>query len=271
MHGIDTAPFRIAPDIRVNLSSIDTDQDGGLKKDDAKKKTKQLLDRLQDLQELMYAEGKHALLIVFQAMDAAGKDSTIRHVLGPVNPQGCRVTSFKVPTELERQHDFLWRVHQHVPPTGMIGVFNRSHYEDVLVVRVKNLKPKKRWQQHYEEINAFERLISRANVHILKFYLHVSKSYQKERFQRRLDRPDKLWKFRVGDLEDRALWDDYRAAYEDAMSKCSPAHAPWYVVPSETRWYRNLIVASTLVQTLEGLKMEHPPIDFDPQAITIPD
>ncbi|MBT8484983.1 MAG: polyphosphate kinase 2 family protein [Phycisphaerales bacterium] len=269
MPRVNVDRHRVRRGTEVRLGRIDTKQDGGLSEEDGKKRLPVLTERLAELQELMYAEGKHALLIVLQAMDAAGKDSTIRHVFGPVNPQGCRVASFKVPTSLERRHDFLWRVHRAVPPLGSFGIFNRSHYEDVLVVRVKKLASPRVWKARFDHINAFERLLTDNGVAILKFYLHISKGYQKRRFERRLERPDKRWKFNVGDLEDRARWGAYRTAYEEVFRRCSTTHAPWYVVPAERRWYRNLVVAQAAVNALEKLKMRTPKPDFDPASIRI--
>lgn len=223
------------------------------------------------LQELMYAEAKHALLIVFQAMDTGGKDGCIENVMQGVNPQGCRVTGFKTPTAEERAHDYLWRIHQAVPPRRMVGIFNRSHYEDVLVVRVHNLVPRGVWGRRYEQINAFERLLTDSGVTILKFFLHISKEEQKKRLQARLDDPAKHWKFAVGDLEERALWKQYMQAYEDAVRKTSTSCAPWYVVPANHKWYRDLIVGRAIVETLRGFGMDWPePVD-DLSNVVIPD
>jgi len=225
--------------------------------------------QLDELQELMYAEGKHAVLVVLQAMDAGGKDSTIRSVFGRINPQGCRVWNFKAPSARELSHDYLWRVHHRAPGRGYIGVFNRSHYEDVLIVRVKNLVEEKRWKRRYEHINNLEKLLTDEGTVIRKFYLHISKDYQKKRFQRRLDRPDKHWKFNPADLKERAHWSDYRRAYEAVLERCSTEAAPWYVIPAEKRWYRNLLISTIMVETLESLKMEYPKPDFDASTISI--
>ena len=243
----------------VDLSAYDPDDRGGLKKSDARKQLKDNLRRMAELQEMMYAQRKHALLIVLQAMDAGGKDSTIRHVMDGFNPQGCHVYSFGVPTAEELAHDFLWRIHQHTPPRGFVSIFNRSHYEDVLVVRVKKLVPKDVWHARYEHINAFERLLADSGVTILKFYLHISQDEQKERFQDRIDRPDKQWKFNPADLETRARWDDYMRAFEDAMTRCNKPWAPWYVVPANHKWYRNLVVSSAIIEAMEKLDMSYPP------------
>ncbi|MFQ5611774.1 MAG: polyphosphate kinase 2 family protein [Anaerolineae bacterium] len=264
--------LRITPGQQVRLSNFDPDDSGPYSdKDKAREDLKKNVRRLTELQRVLWAEGKHALLIVLQAIDAGGKDGTIRHVMSGVNPQGVRVTSFKKPTEEELAHDFLWRVHKVVPRRGMIGIFNRSHYEDVLVVRVRNLAPPQVWQPRYEHINNFERLLAGSGVTIVKFYLHISKAEQKERFQARLDRPDKRWKFSVGDLDDRALWDDYRAAFEDALTKCSTPWAPWYVIPANKKWYRNLVVSQILVETLESLEMKYPQPSPGLDDIQIPD
>jgi len=256
------APLDISPTPfggRVRLSDYDPDATGGLTKAEAKGLIKANLKRMTDLQELMFAEGKHALLIVLQAMDAGGKDSTIRHVMDAFNPQGCHVVGFGVPTELELKHDFLWRIHPHAPPRGYVSIFNRSHYEDVLVVRVKELVPREVWAARYDHINNFERLLTKSGVTILKFYLHISKEEQKRRFEERLQRREKNWKFNPSDLETRAHWDDYIRAFEDAISRCNHPWAPWYVVPANRKWYRNLFVSSVIVQTMEQLNMQYPP------------
>lgn len=226
---------------------------------------------LVELQELLYAEGKHCVLVVLQAMDTAGKDATIQHVLSGVNPQGCPVTSFKVPTAEEIAHDYLWRVHQAVPGKRMLGVFNRSHYEDVLVVRVHNLVPKDVWSQRYAQINAFEKHLTENGVTILKFFLHISKDEQKKRLQARLDDPQKHWKFAVGDLKERALWDQYMEAYEDALNHTSTPWAPWYLIPANRKWYRNLTVARVIVETLRGFKMKWPEPADDLSSVVIED
>jgi PPK2 family polyphosphate:nucleotide phosphotransferase len=267
---VELERYRVEPHAVVDLSKWKTDDDGGLREEDAEERFEALVERLTELQELLYAESRHALLVVLQAMDAGGKDSTIRHVFGPINPQGCAVKSFKVPTPRERSQDFLWRIHQHAPAFGYIGVFNRSHYEDVVVARVKGLVEQSRCERRYDHINNFEQMLVDEGTVIRKLYLHISKEYQKKRLWRRLERPDKHWKFHAGDLAERERWDDYRVAYETALSRCSTEAAPWYVIPSETRWYRNLLVASLLVETLEALDMKYPKPDFDPDRIEIP-
>jgi PPK2 family polyphosphate:nucleotide phosphotransferase len=207
---------------------------------------------------VLYAEGKHALLVVLQAMDAGGKDGTIRHVMSRINPLGCSATAFKVPTPEERSHDFLWRMHKVVPGRGRIGIFNRSHYEDVLIVRVHSLVPKPVWQKRYRQINEFEHMLSESGVRIVKFLLYISKEEQAKRFRLRLDDRRKNWKFSVDDIKEREYWDDYIAAYDDVLEKCSTAYAPWYVIPANKKWFRNLAVAQVLVETLESMKLKYP-------------
>jgi PPK2 family polyphosphate:nucleotide phosphotransferase len=230
----------------------------GVTKDQAAEKLPALVTRLGELQYRLFAENKRALLIVLQGMDAAGKDGTVRHVLAGANPAGCRVTSFKAPTPVERAHDFLWRIHHAVPARGEIGVFNRSHYEDVLIARVRNLVPKSVWSARYRHINEFEALLAGGGVHILKFFLHISRDEQRERLQARLSDPTKNWKFQPGDLEERKLWKDYRRAYQDALRHCATPVAPWFVIPADKKWFRNLAVAKIIVETLEKLNPQFP-------------
>lgn len=232
-------------------------------KEEIKAHTHALLKRLADLQDAFHADGRRALLLVLQGRDAAGKDGTIKTVYGAFNPTGVQVASFGPPTTLELRHDFLWRVHHVIPPRNMIGVFNRSHYEDVLVVRVRKMLPKDVWSKRYEQINNFEALLCANDVVVRKCFLHVSRDEQKERLQDRLSKPDKAWKFRLGDLEDRAMWDDYTDAYRDALTKCSTKHAPWYVVPSDSKTVRNYLVTRLMVETLESLDLKYPPIAPD--------
>ncbi|MEZ4640879.1 MAG: polyphosphate kinase 2 family protein, partial [Caldilineaceae bacterium] len=227
-------------------------------KDEGKERFKDLNKRLEELQETLYAQGKHKLLIVLQALDTGGKDGAIRHVFDGVNPQGVKVVPFKVPTPIELAHDYLWRVHPHTPARGEMVIFNRSHYEDVLVVRVHNLVPEDVWSRRYEHINAFEKLLADEGTTILKFYLHISKPEQKERLQARLDDPSKHWKFRAGDLAERKLWPDYMAAYEAVLNRTSTEWAPWYIVPADRKWYRNLVISEVLVKTLEDLNLHYP-------------
>ena len=223
--------------------------------------TAALLERLAALQEALLAEGRRALLVVLQARDTGGKDGTIRNVLGAVSPQGLRVTSFGRPTEAELARDFLWRVHQEVPPRGVVGVFNRSHYEDVLAVRVRALAPESVWQLRYQQINDFERLLSESGTTVVKLFLNVSRDEQAERLRARLADPRKNWKFQEGDIDDRAHWDAYTAAYADALARCSTAWAPWYVVPADKKKARDYLVAEILVDTLERMRPEYPRAD----------
>jgi len=257
-------------DKQIRLSDYDPDSRGGFKnKSEAREILRKNLKRMAELQELMFAEGKHALLIVLQAMDAGGKDSTIRHVMDGFNPQGCHVVGFGVPTEEELDHDFLWRIHKHTPQRGFVSIFNRSHYEDVLVVRVNELVPKEVWKARYAHINHFERLLADSGVTILKFFLHISKEEQKERFQDRLDRKEKNWKFNPSDLKTRAKWDDYMKAFEDVFAKCSHPWAPWYIVPANRKWYRNLVVSTVLVEAMEKMDMRYPPAPEGLEKIVI--
>jgi len=252
--------YRIEPGTVVSLSDRDPAATWGFDGDkgDSKDRLQHLTKELARLQELMYAQGKHRLLVVLQAMDTGGKDGTIRHVFDGVNPQGVTVASFKRPTDEELAHDYLWRVHPRVPGNGHITILNRSHYEDVLVVKVHSLVPEARWSRRFDHINDFERMLADEGTTILKFFLHISKEEQAARLQSRLDDPAKRWKFARGDLAERARWDDYVAAYEAALGRTSTPWAPWYVVPSDRKWYRNLVVGSVLVETLESLGMEYP-------------
>jgi len=251
---------RVTPNSTVDLGPIDPRDPIGFdgSKKDAKREVDELNDRLEDLQELLYAEGEHKVLIVLQATDTGGKDSTIRHVFDGVNPQGVRVVSFKKPTPEELAHDYLWRVHDHVPASGQITIFNRSHYEDVLVVRVHSLVPEAVWSRRYQHINEFERMLADEGTTIIKFFLHISKEEQRQRLQDRLDTPHKHWKFSKGDLAERALWDDYQAAFTEMLERTSTPWAPWYIVPADRKWYRNLVVSRTIVGTLEALEMSYP-------------
>ena len=259
-----TDSYRVRPGEAVDLASRATDDDGGMDKKAARALLADLTARTRDLQERLYAERERSLLVVLQAMDAGGKDSTTEHVFGPVNPQGVRVASFKAPTERELTHDFLWRVHAKAPQKGMIRVFNRSHYEDVLVVKVHGWAEPEVIERRYGHIRAFEALLADAGTTVVKVMLHISKDYQLERFRRRLERPDKHWKFNPGDLDERALWDDYMAAFETALERTSTEAAPWFVVPAETRWYRDLVVGQIVVDALEALDPQYPAPDFDP-------
>jgi PPK2 family polyphosphate:nucleotide phosphotransferase len=254
--------YRIEPGSKVDLARHRPDDTSAFRggKENTASVFADLNARLETLQERLWAEQRHKVLIVLQGMDTSGKDGAIRHVFDGVNPTGVRVASFKVPTEEERGHDFLWRIHARTPGAGEMVIFNRSHYEDVLVVRVKNLVPKAVWKKRYGQINDFERLLAESGTTILKFFLDISLDEQKKRLEERLEDPAKRWKFRLGDLDDRKLWKPYREAYEVALAKTSTEHAPWYVVPSDRKWYRNLVIATVLVEALEklGLKLPEP-------------
>jgi PPK2 family polyphosphate:nucleotide phosphotransferase len=251
---------RLEPDQEIHLADLPTKAKPY--HDDrkaAEAEFEALREELIDLQWRLYADGKHKLLIVLQAMDAGGKDGTVRHVFRGVNPQGVRVTSFKTPTADELAHDFLWRIHKAVPAAGMIGVFNRSHYEDVLIVRVQNLLPESVWRPRYEHINQFERMLADGGTTILKFYLHISSDEQKERLQSRLDDPKKRWKFSLEDVEKRKQWDQYQVAYEELLYRCTTPWAPWYVIPADQKWYRNLAISRVIVDTMKRLDPKFPP------------
>ena len=251
------------PDLRDRDALTDREPHG----QEALKQLEPLLGRLVELQAALYAEGRQALLVVLQARDAGGKDGLTRRVFGPLNSQGCVVSNFKRPTEYEMARDYLWRVHQAVPPKGTIGIFNRSHYEDVLVVRVHELVPPAVWSKRYEQINAFERMLTENGVTILKFFLHISRDEQKERLVERIHDPLKNWKFEVGDLQERKRWDDYTEAYGDALERCSTPWAPWYVVPSDRKTTRDLLVARVVVDTLERMAPKFPRVD--PEVLKI--
>lgn len=255
---------RIQPGDKVKLGKIDTRQKGPFDgKVEARAFLEDVIADVQALQYRLFVERKQSLLIVLQAPDAAGKDGLIRKTLGRMNPQGVRTYPFKVPTEKELAHDFLWRIHQGVPAKGMVSIFNRSHYEDVLVVRVEDIVPKKVWNARYEIINQFESLLATAGTRTLKFYLHISPEEQLERFGERLELPEKHWKLNAGDYAARSKWDDYRKAYEDAMEKCSPESAPWHVIPADYKWYRDASVAAIVREELKQMDPQLPPVDAD--------
>jgi PPK2 family polyphosphate:nucleotide phosphotransferase len=251
--------FRVKPGSKVTLARRDPDDTADLTdKKSTKKRMEKNLRRLAELQYLLYAESRRSVLVVLQALDAGGKDGTIRHVMGPLNPQSCKVVSFKTPTDEELAHDFLWRIHRAAPRHGEIRIFNRSHYEDVLIVRVHDLVAKSVWSKRYEQINLFEEMLAQNHTHILKFYLHISKDEQLERFKARLEDPTKHWKASEADFAERKYWDDYVKAYEAALSKCSTAHAPWFVIPANKKWFRNYAISEILVQHLAKLRMKFP-------------
>lgn len=250
----------VRPGEPARLDRTDPDDTSGFdgEKDDGRKKLDELTARLEQLQELLYAGHKHAFLVVLQGMDSAGKDGTIRRVFAGVNPEGVRVASFKVPSAIEGEHDFLWRAHAQVPACGEMVLFNRSHYEDVLITRVHGLISRAVWESRYREINDFERSLTEEGTTILKFFLHISRSEQKRRLNERLDDPTKHWKFRESDLHERRRWPEYMEAYEEALTKTSTTWAPWYIVPSNRKWFRDLVVSERIVSALEGLRMRYP-------------
>lgn len=255
---LDTAKYRVARGDTVDLSTWSTDDNAGYAKREGREITKGLNAELEALQELLWAEHRQKVLVVIQATDSGGKDGTIRHVFDGVNPQGVKVASFKKPSTLELRHDYLWRVHARTPGSGEMVLFNRSHYEDVLVVRVHNLVPEEQWSRRYEHIRNFEQMLADEGTTIVKFFLHISKEEQRERLQARLDEPDKNWKFSMGDLAEREHWDEYQAAFGDMLSETSTDSAPWYVVPADRKWFRNLLVSKVMVDTLQGLQMKFP-------------
>lgn len=265
--GIVSSP----PGASFDLGAVDTREDGGLDRAWAEDALRRERARISDLQERLYAERRRSLLLVFQAIDTGGKDGTIRAVLKGVNPQGCAVTSFKVPSHQELEHDFLWRYHARAPGRGMIGVFNRSHYEDVLVVRVKGLVPDEVWRGRYRLINDFERLLTESGTTILKFFLHISRDEQKKRLESRLADPTKHWKFDPADLVERKSWDSYQEAFADAIGRCSTAAAPWLVVPADRKWFRNYTVAKTVADTLEAMDPRYPDGPKDLGDLKVPD
>ncbi len=263
--------YRVKPHQNIKLKDWDPDDVGDFKdkKDEAANKSAELIGELGKQQELLYAGHKHKVLIVLQGMDTSGKDGTIQHVFEGVNPQGVRVASFKVPTPEELDHDYLWRVHEQAPGKGEIVIFNRSHYEDVLVVRVHSLVPEAVWSKRYDQILEFEQLLAQEGTLILKFFLHIDLDEQKKRLLDRLNDPTKVWKFNTGDLKERALWPEYVAAYEDALNKTSTETTPWYIVPANKKWYRNLVIASVMVDALKKLGMQYPAPTEDLSQVVI--
>jgi PPK2 family polyphosphate:nucleotide phosphotransferase len=256
--------LRVKPGSKVRLSKYDAEETLGWHKG---RKTEaslaKAIEKIDNLQYRLSAERKHALLLVLQGLDTAGKDGTIRHVMSGVNPQGCRVTPFKVPTAEEAAHDFLWRVHKAVPARGEIGIFNRSHYEDVLVVRVHKLVPKQVWSKRYDEINEFEAILANNDIRILKFFLHISKDEQKRRLLQRIDDPDRRWKISDADFHERKFWGDYTSAYQHALTKCSTDAAPWFIIPANKKWFRNLAVSHIIAETLEDMNPKFPASTVD--------
>ena len=273
-----TLPFIVKPGEEISLSGVDKDCNPDLipdytgayrKKGETKKPLKKLNKRLLKLQELLYAESERALLIILQGMDTCGKDGTIRKVMAGINVQGCDVVNFKVPSVDEISRDFLWRAHRVVPQKGKIGIFNRSHYEDVLVVRVHDLVPESIWKKRYQQINDFERMLVENGTVILKFFLNISKDEQKERLESRINDPTKHWKITEADIRERSYWDDYMQAYESVLHKCSTDWAPWYVIPANKKWYRNLVITERIVETLEKLDMKYPKPNSDVSTLYV--
>jgi len=264
----------VKPGARVDLRKIDPGEKSlftGKDKSEYDCQFRELQDALRDMQKMLYAQSKHKILVVMQAMDTGGKDGCIKHVFSHIDPQGIHVRSFKKPTEEELGHDFLWRVHAKVPPRGQLVIFNRSHYEDIIAVRVKKLFPGEVWKRRQKHIIDFERMLADEGTTIVKIFLHISKAEQKKRLEARLSNPNKHWKFNPDDLKDRVLWNDFMDSYEDVISKTSAAHAPWYVVPADRKWYRNLCVARIMVDTMGSLDLKLPKIDWDPEGIVIDD
>ena len=254
----EISEFLVKPGSKVNLKKIDTDYGVGLDKESSKIELERFHLKMSKLQYKLHAEKKQSLLIILQAMDAGGKDGTIRDVMHGFNPQGCKVTSFRSPNVEETSHDFLWRIHKSVPAKGEIGIFNRSHYGDVLIVRVHNMVPARQWSKRYEHINNFERMLTDEGVKILKFYLHISKEEQKKRLEKRLDDPMKHWKIDEADFEERKHWNKYMKAYQKVLEKCSTPWAPWHIIPADTKWYRNWLVAQIITKTIDKMNPKIP-------------
>ena len=261
--------LRVPPGSKFKLKDVDAERDFGWDKDKAAAATADNRNRMEELQYRMYADGRFGMLVAIQAIDGGGKDSTIRRVLSAFNPQGCTVTAFKAPSADELKHDFLWRIHKAAPPRGSVAVFNRSHYEDVLIVRVNDLVPRAVWERRYNQINEFERILAECDTRIVKIFLHVSKEEQRQRFQDRLDDRKKNWKFDLGDLEKRTQWDAYNEAFEAMLQKCSTAHAPWYVIPANRKWFRDFAVSQILIYELEQLPLRFPQPRFDVKSVKL--
>ncbi len=269
---MNTSKFLAKPGNKIQLIKADTSFTGEFpSKSDAKKLLKENIDKMAELQDKLYAQDKYSLLIVFQAMDAAGKDGTIKHVMSGLNPQGTQVTSFKQPSSTELDHGYLWRINNALPERGRIGIFNRSHYEEVLVVRVHNLiknqkipdkfKNNKIWELRYKQINDFEKYLYENGTIILKFFLHVSKDEQKKRFLKRIDDTAKNWKFSMGDIEERKFWNEYQKAYQEAINTTSKKHSPWYIIPADKKWFARLVVSQVIVETMKKLKPAYPKLE----------
>jgi len=257
-------PLRLSPGKKCDLGEFDANAGSeAFDKDSAKKQIKKNAVAIADLARRLYAGHRRSVLLVLQGMDTSGKDGTIRTIMRGVNPQSCQVVSFKKPSEMELDHDFLWRVHQAVPRRGNIGIFNRSHYEDVLVVRVHSLVPEKIWSRRFDQINEFEQLLTESGTEIIKCFLHITKAEQRERLQARVDNPDDHWKFNPQDLAERKLWEQYQRAYEDAITRCNTRAAPWYIIPSDRKWFRNLVVSQLLRDRLESMNPQYPPAETD--------
>lgn len=266
----ETNAIKVKPGRKIRLKDVDADATGGYKsKEETKERLAELLEQRDILQERLYAEGKQSLLIVLQAMDTGGKDGALKRLMEGMNPAGIHVASFKAPSTNELAHDFLWRVHAQAPARGTIGVWNRSHYEDVLIARVHELVPEKTWRRRYKQINDFEEMLSENGTKILKFYLHISKDEQKKRLQARLDNPNKHWKFSTGDLTERKSWDDYQKAYQDALNECSTEVAPWNIIPANHKWARDIALAESVTSALEEMNPKYPTVNFDPKQIEI--
>lgn len=271
---MNTSKYLAKPNSKIDLSKFDTKDTAGLKsKDDAKELLEKNIQKMRELQDKLYASDKYSLLLIFQAMDAAGKDSTIKHVMSGLNPQGTQVYSFKQPSKEELDHGYLWRIFKSLPERGRIGIFNRSHYEEVLVVKVHNLLKYQQipeelidssiWQKRYEQINNFEKYLYQNGTVVLKFFLHISKEEQKERFIARIDDPTKNWKFSAADVEERKYWDEYQKAYQDAIKATSKKYAPWYIIPADKKWFARLLVSEIIVEALKKLKLEYPKLSED--------
>ena len=257
----------VRPGSKLRLKDRDPAETFGHKRDE--KAPAKTLTRLRELQHLLYADKRYALLIVLQGLDASGKDGTIRNVMSGVNPQGCEVTSFKAPSVEELAHDFLWRIHKAVPNLGNIGIFNRSHYEDVLIVRVHELVPREVWQKRFRQINDFEQMLTENGVIILKFFLHISRQEQRNRFEARIRDSSRNWKLSLPDFEERQHWSNYTEAYEEVLHKCSTTRAPWYVVPADHKWFRNYVVAELIVRALNRMRLKYPPPSVDISKVTL--